>query len=93
MDWARILAFVTGMVDQECWLGMNIWPLKIASSKPSWRRGFRFRLIPSGHRRTYGECPLSGVKRTCAGHRRMSANDSKRTLNPIGHALQLSQHS
>jgi hypothetical protein len=31
MDWARILAYVTGLVDQELLAGPNIWPRKIAS--------------------------------------------------------------
>jgi hypothetical protein len=31
--------------------------------------------------RRAAECPLSGVKRTWLPHRKMSANDPKRTLN------------
>ena len=30
MNWARILAFVTGMVDQSWWRASNIWPPKNA---------------------------------------------------------------
>ena len=36
-------------------------------------------LALSGHRRAYGECPLSGVKRTSYGLVAMSVNDPKRT--------------
>jgi hypothetical protein len=28
MEWARILAFITGTVDQELLCGMSIWLLK-----------------------------------------------------------------
>jgi hypothetical protein len=31
IDWARNLAYVREMVDQELRREMNIWPLKIAS--------------------------------------------------------------
>jgi hypothetical protein len=31
MDWGRILAFVTGMVDQELLARNEFWPPKIAS--------------------------------------------------------------
>jgi len=31
MDWARVVAFVTGMVDQELLARIEIWPPKIAS--------------------------------------------------------------
>jgi hypothetical protein len=31
MDWARMLAFVTGTVDQELLARIEIWPPKITS--------------------------------------------------------------
>ncbi len=31
MDWARLLAYITGTVDQELLLRMNIWSLKAGS--------------------------------------------------------------
>src|SRR5262252_3628575 len=37
-------------------------------------------LAQSGHHNCTDECPLSGVKRTLLGHRRMSTSDPKRTL-------------
>jgi hypothetical protein len=39
-------------------------------------------LAQSGHSFLHRICPLSGVKRTCAGHRRMSAYDPKWTKAP-----------
>ena len=39
-------------------------------------------MAQSGHDVLHCECPLSGVKRTSLLHRKMSANDPKRTLRP-----------
>ena len=40
-------------------------------------------LAQSGHHARRRECPLLGVKRTCRGHHRMSANDPKRTFDQL----------
>ncbi len=37
MDWARILAYITGTVDQNCFCVMSILLLKTGSSKPNSR--------------------------------------------------------
>jgi hypothetical protein len=39
MDWARILAFVTGMVDQELLARNEYLAAEIVSSKPSCKGG------------------------------------------------------
>ena len=40
-------------------------------------------LAQSRHKQLHRTCPLSGVKRTCAEHHAMSANDPKRTSGCI----------